>query len=139
LTPLSATRFVLPGTPVVVEFVPAANGRAPELHETGDGPKPIVSQKLEPFALSSQQLRAYAGEYGSPELEVTYTLAARGSGLVVRMPGRGDTVLQPIERDVFAGGVLNVVKFSRDPHGVITGFTVNTNGVRRLRFDRVRR
>ena len=47
--------------------------------------------------------------------------------------------MQPVERDLFAGGVLNVVKFSRDAHGVITGFTVNTNGVRGLRFDRARR
>src|SRR5262249_14230812 len=129
LTPLSANRFVVLGTPIAIEFVPAGNGRAPEIHVTGDGPKPVVSQKLEPFALSSKQLRAYAGEYGSPELEVTYTLAARGSGLVVQMPGRGDTVLRPIAQDVFAGGVLNVVKFSRDAHGVIMGFTVNTNGV----------
>jgi CubicO group peptidase (beta-lactamase class C family) len=139
LTPVSANRFVVLGTPVVVEFVPAKPGRPQEVRVTGDGPKPTVSQKPPAFAPSSKELRRFAGRYASPELDVTYTLAARGSGLVMQMPGRADVVLQPIFPDAFAGGVVNAVKFSRGAHGVVTGFTVNTNGVRRLRFDRAKR
>jgi hypothetical protein len=139
LTPVSANRFVVLGTTIAVEFVPAANGRAQEIHVTGTGPKPIVSQKLDAFTPSSTELRAFAGAYTSPELEVTYTLAARDSGLVIQMPGRTDVVLQPIFPDAFAGAVVNVVKFSRDARGVVTGFTVNSSGARGLRFDRVKR
>jgi CubicO group peptidase (beta-lactamase class C family) len=139
LTAVSANRFVVPGTPIAVEFAPAASGRAQQIHVTGTGPKPVVSQKLDAFAPSSTELRAFAGEYTSPEIEVTYTLAARNSGLVLQMPGRPDVVLRPIFRDEFAGTLVNVVMFSRDAHGVVTSFTVNTSGVRRLRFDRVKR
>jgi len=139
LTPVSEDRFVIPGTAVVVEFVPAASGRAQEIHETGTGPKPVVSQKVDAFAPSSTELRAFAGEYTSPELEVTYTLAARDSGLVIQMPGRPDVVLQPIFPDAFAGAGVNVVKFLRDAGGVVTGFTANSRGARGLRFDRVKR
>jgi hypothetical protein len=105
---------------------------------TGTGLKPIVSQKLEAFAPPGAELRTFAGEYTSPELEVTYTLAARDSGLVVQIPGRSDGVLRPIFPDAFAG-TGSVVKFSRDARGVVTGFSMNANGVRGLRFDRVRR
>jgi CubicO group peptidase (beta-lactamase class C family) len=139
LTPVSANRFVVLGTTIAVEFVPAASGRAQEVRVAGTGPKPVVSQKLDAYSLSSSELRAFAGEYTSPEIEVTYALAGRDSDLVIQMPGRADVVLQPIFPDAFAGAVVNVVKFSRDAQGVVTGFTVNTSGVRGLRFDRVKR
>src|SRR5207245_309486 len=82
LTPVSANRFVVLGTPIAVEFVPAASGRAQEVRVTGTGPKPVVSQKLDPYSLSSTELSEFAGEYTSPEIEVTYTIAARDSRLV---------------------------------------------------------
>jgi hypothetical protein len=138
LTPVSANQFVLSGTTIRVEFVPAASGRAQETRVTGTGLKPIVSQKLDPFAPPSAELRAFAGEYTSPELEVTYTLAARDSGLVVQMKGRSDGVLRPIFPDAFAGTGGSVLKFSRDARGIVTGFTLNSSGVRGLRFDRVK-
>src|SRR5262249_1371303 len=106
LTPVSANRFVVLGTPIVVEFVPATPGRPQEVRGTGDDPKPTGSQKLDAFAPSSRELRSFAGEYASPELDVTYTLIARNSGLVMQMPGRADVVLEPIFRDGFAGAVV---------------------------------
>ena len=67
-----------------------------------------------------------------------FTISVRDSGLVIHMPGRPDVVLRPIYPDGFAGAVVSVVKFSRDARGVVTGFTVNSSGVRGLRFDRVK-
>jgi CubicO group peptidase (beta-lactamase class C family) len=139
LTPVSDNRFVIPGTPVVAEFVPAAPGRLQQVRVTGAGPKPVVSQKVEAFAPSSADLRVFAGEYSSLELEGTYTLVAREGSLAIQIPGRTEFVLQPIFKDVFAGGVVGVVKFSRDPRGAVTGFTANSSGVRGLRFNRVKR
>jgi hypothetical protein len=66
-------------------------------------------------------------------------LVARDSGLVLQIPGRNDIVLQPIFSDAFAGGVVGVVKFSRDAGGAVTGFTANSSGARGLRFDRMKR
>ena len=139
LTPISETRFVVSGTPIVADFVPAAPGRPQEVRVTGAGPKPVVSQKLDAFTPSMAELRAFVGEYASAEIEGTYTLAVRDSGLVIQIPGRSDIALQSIFSDAFAGGVVGVVKFSRDPRGTVTGFTANSSGVRRLRFDRVKR
>jgi CubicO group peptidase (beta-lactamase class C family) len=140
LTPVSENRFVVSGTPIVAEFIPSAPGKPQEVRVTGVGPKPVVSQQVtSSFAPSSTDLRAFRGEYTSAEVEGTYTLAARDSGLVIQIPGRTDIVLQPIFPDGFAGAIVGVVKFSRDGAGVVTGFTVNASGARGLRFDRVKR
>jgi beta-lactamase family protein len=140
LTPVSENRFVVSGTPIMAEFVPAAPGRPQEVRVTGAGPKPVVSQQVtNSLAPSSTELRAFRGEYTSVEVEGTYTLAARDSGLVIQIPGRTDIALQPIFPDGFAGAIVGVVKFSRDGGGAVTGFTANSSGARGLRFDRVKR
>jgi CubicO group peptidase (beta-lactamase class C family) len=138
MVPAGAGRFTIPGSSVVVEFVPATNGHPQKARVTGIGPKAKVSQRLEPFTLSSADLGAFAGEYTSSELEATYTITARDSELLVRLPGRTGSVLKPISEDTFGGSGLDVVKFSRDAHGV-TGFALYSNGLRGLRFERVKR
>ena len=137
LTAVSENRFVITGTAVVVDFVPASAGRPQEIHVTGEGPKPVVSQQVTAFAPSRTELRAFVGQYASPELAVTYTLASRHSGLVIEIPGRADISLQPVLPDAFVGPVVGIAKFSRDARGVVTGFTVKAGDVRSLRFDRV--
>ncbi|MGI9077131.1 MAG: serine hydrolase domain-containing protein [Gemmatimonadaceae bacterium] len=140
LTLLSATRFLVVPPGVTWEFVPATGGRAQELHEFAAGRRqPLVFQQVNASTPSSAELRAFAGEYVSPELATTYTLAARDSVLVIQIGGRAQVVLRPIFTDAFHGSRVGVVKFSRDPHGAVTGFTVNTDSVRGLRFDRVKR
>jgi hypothetical protein len=85
------------------------------------------------------ELRAFGGEYTSSEVEGTYAVAPRNAGLVMLITGRADIILQPVFADAFAGGIVGVVKFSRDASGVVTRFTANSDGARRLRFDRVKR
>ena len=139
LIPVTANRFAVAGTTIVLEFVPGATGRPQELIQTGVGPKLVVSQQLASFTTSSEELRTFTGEYTSSELEGTYMLAATDSGLVIRILGRAEIVLRPIFRDTFAGAVVGVVRFLRDARGMVTGFTVNTSGVQKMRFDRVKR
>jgi CubicO group peptidase (beta-lactamase class C family) len=139
LTPVSMNRFVLLGTRVMVEFLPVVTGKPQSVRVTGDGPKPVLSQKVDAFAPSSTELSGFKGQYTSEELEVTYTISARSSDLLLQMPGRPDVLLQPIFSDAFAGGAVNVVKFSREASGAITGFTVNARGARGLRFNRLNR
>ena len=139
LQPVSANRFVLPGTSIVLEFVSPPGGGALEMHVTGARPKPIVMQRVTAsFAPSTTDLRGFAGEYTSAEVGATYTLEARDSGLTIQVPGRVDITLQPIFPDAFHGAVVDVVEFARDARGDITGFTVTNSGVRHLRFDRVK-
>ncbi len=61
----------------------------------------------------------------------------RDSGLVIQPTGRADILLQPYARDTFAGSSVGAVKFLRDAHGAVTGFTVNRDNARGIRFDRL--
>ena len=136
LTPVAEDRFVVAGTPLAVEFVPADGDRPQEIRVTGEGPTPVISQLVPPFALSDREIREIEGEYVSPELPATYTIVRRDSGLMIQIPGRADIRLQPVFKDGFAGPI-GVVKLSRDAHGVVKGFTVKSADVRGLSFDRV--
>jgi hypothetical protein len=40
---------------------------------------------------------------------------------------------------LFVGDSVGIVKFSRDARGVLTGFTVNRENDRGVRFDRIER
>ena len=62
LTETSASRFVVAGTPIVVDFLPAGGAPPRELRVTGAGPQPEVLGRLEPFTPSRDDLRAYVGE-----------------------------------------------------------------------------
>ena len=128
LTPIATNRFVIMGTAVVAEFVPSTAGKPQELHVTGAGPKPSVSQLIAPFTPSDAELRAFEGTYTSEEVDGTYTIAAHDSGLVLRVPTRTDMELQPVFTDAFDSRMLGVVKFSRDRRGRVTAFTATVPG-----------
>jgi CubicO group peptidase (beta-lactamase class C family) len=140
MTPVSPNQFVIPGIGVGLEFMPAVAGRPQEIRLTGDGPKPALMQRVtEQSAPSSTDLRAFAGEYTCPDLEVTYAISVRDSGLVMQLAGRPEIVLAPVVSDTFHGALIDIVRFSRDAGGVVTEFSIHTSGVRHLGCHRMRR
>jgi CubicO group peptidase (beta-lactamase class C family) len=138
LTPVAQNRFVIVGTPIVAEFIHAPAGKPQEVHVTGVGPKPQISIQVAPFTPSTADLARFAGEYASVEVEGTYTVIVRDSGLAIQTPGRSDITLQPLYRDAFAAAVFGVVKFSRAQDASVSGFSAYSPGAKNLRFDRKR-
>ena len=139
LRPLDMNRFSIPGAPVVAEFVAPKEGRPRQIRVTGAGPKPFVSEQVvEGFAPTTAQLREYAGRYANADLDVTYTVVASASGLVIQIPGREEIALQPVLPNAFYGSLVDLIKFSRGAGPRATAFTINRTSVRNLRFDRVR-
>lgn len=139
LRPIGMNRFSIPGAPVVAEFVAPSEGRPRQIRVTGAGPKPFVSEQVvEGFAPTAAQLREYAGRYANDDLNVTYALVARASGLVIQIPGRAEIAVQPVFPNAFYGSLVDLIKFSTGGGPRATAFTVNRTGVRNLRFDRVR-
>jgi CubicO group peptidase (beta-lactamase class C family) len=136
LAPLTETRFNIPGTGFFFEFQPA--GRATVLRSFADAALTGTFNRVEPLTLTAAQLRTYAGVYGSVELDAEWTLAEQGSALVIRRPGNGDTIVEPIATDVFTT-IGDYMQFSRDGSGAITGFTLVSSGARGLRFERLDR
>jgi hypothetical protein len=45
----------------------------------------------------------------------------------------------PFSKDVFVGDWVGIVTFSRDSRRAVSGFTVNRENARGLRFDRMKR
>ena len=139
LTPIDRNRFIVPHTPIVADFVPASGTRPQEIHVSGIGLQPAISHRVETgFDPSPSELRAFAGTYANPDLDVRYTLVAAASGLLIRIPSRAEVPLQPIFPDAFYGSLVDLIRFSRDERRTVTGFTINRTSVRNLRFERIR-
>jgi CubicO group peptidase (beta-lactamase class C family) len=136
LMPVGVNRFLLRGS-LLFEFIPATSGRSKGWH-VGEG-KDARDWELVTFTPPQTENRSYAGEYRSEEIAATYTIDARNSALVLRSPWGSDITVAPFSKDVFVGDFVGIVKFSRDSGGVVTGFTLNRENARGVRFDRVRR
>jgi CubicO group peptidase (beta-lactamase class C family) len=136
LMPVGVNRFLLRNS-ILFEFIPATPGRPKGWH-VGEG-KDARDWQLVTFASPASDIRSYAGEYRSEEIAATYILEARDSALVVRSPWGAPITIAPFSKDVFVGDFVGIVKFSRDSLGVVTGFTLNRENARGVRFDRGRR
>jgi CubicO group peptidase (beta-lactamase class C family) len=136
LVPVSETRFAVGESTFALELTPPA--RAQVLRGFADEKPTGTFERVEPFRPSPAQLRAYAGVYASDELDVEWTIAEHGSTLVIRRPGKADTVVEALAADTFTS-IGDFMTFSRDGRGTITGFTLTSTGARRLVFERVDR
>ncbi len=131
LTPVSPNRFMIPG--ITLEFSPAEAGRPQSWHVIdGDGQR-LLELQLMKFDIAKADLPAFAGEYRSDELDVTYTVAVRDSSLVVQ-----SSILHPVFQDAFVGDYMGTVRFLRDARGAITAFTLNRSNARGVRFERLK-
>ena len=137
LAPGSETRFTIYGSPFALEFAPAGTARATSMRSFDGQTQTGAFERVETFAPSPAQLRAYAGQYASDELDAVWTLDVHDSTLVIRRPGNADTVVQPLATDMFTT-IGDYMRFSRDASGNISGFTLVSSGVRGLRFERKR-
>jgi hypothetical protein len=112
------------------------------LHTSLDGQK-IAGRMLRPVTPTKEMLGGLEGTYLSPELGTFGSIAARDGKLHLQLP-KGEGVLQFLDdgdclarpRDAFFS--LLAVKFTRDDAGRVTGYTVSTERVRNLRYDRLR-
>ena len=129
MTPISPSRFLVAGT--TLEFSPADAGRPQAWHVIDGEGRRLLELQLMKFDMSKADLESFAGEYRSDELDVTYTVAVRDSSLVVQ-----SSTLYPVFKDAFVGDYVGTVRFLRDSRGSVTGFTLNRNSARGVRFER---
>ena len=130
MTPISANRFTLPGA--TLEFSPAEAGRARAWHIVDGGGQRLLELPSVTFGVPKAALSAFAGAYRSDELDVIYTVSMRDSSLVLQ-----SSTLYPVSKDAFVGDYMGVVRFFRDQRGLVSGFTLNRQAARGVRFERV--
>lgn len=137
LAPLSAERFRMLGVPGAVEltFKPADAAGPARVEFVADG-RPIVLERVEPFAPTPEQLAAYAGDYYSEELDVTHRLRARDGRLYVSVGDDPEEIpVEPMVTDEFnARGV--VLRFRRDAQKRVDGLALDAGRVKGVVFVR---
>jgi hypothetical protein len=131
---VSDTAFRVRIAPIEVDFdSPVGPGQAQGAvyHQNG---ATIPMKRIELPRLSAEQLKAYEGKFYSPELDVTYEVSVRDSGLRVHFAG-GEVNLDPLGKDLFAsaGGTATFTCGG----GACTGFSMDDGRALSLRFTRV--
>jgi CubicO group peptidase (beta-lactamase class C family) len=105
------------------------------LVETAERAKPRRWELQRPFKPDAAQLRAFAGDYTSEELGVTYTFYVEDGQLKLRFRPAQRVSLDPVFKDAFeADG--NTIRFTRAPDGTVDGLRVYAGRARNLRFVR---
>jgi CubicO group peptidase (beta-lactamase class C family) len=140
LAPLGDGRFRVGNRPYDIVFAPPQPGMPRQFHVLMPGSTPLLVRTTDP-SYSAAQLKAYAGEYRSDELDVTYTIAPRGAdGRLMVARQRVDPVpLTALMPDTFLlrESLGDAIRFVRAPAGAITGFEIIGDTPRRLWFARV--
>jgi hypothetical protein len=96
------------------------------------------AKRLNSTPATAAQLAQFAGDYYSPELGTTYTLAVKDGKVVAQHRRHDDISLTELDGDLFSSNrwFFQTVQFTRDSEKRITGFRLTSGRVRNLRFER---
>ncbi|CAN5764647.1 serine hydrolase domain-containing protein [soil metagenome] len=95
------------------------------------------ADRPQPLQPTAAQLAEYAGEYYSPDVEMSLVVTVEDGELHVFRRPASDMVLRPTAADTFTGQ-LGMVRFIRGADGRVAEMSVSISRVDDLRFDRVR-
>jgi CubicO group peptidase (beta-lactamase class C family) len=107
-----------------------------ELRILENWPTPRMFTRLTTPVPSAAALAAYAGQYRSDEVDMTYTVGGENGKLSVRWARGAALTLQAVGGDHFIDGIYTVT-FTRAASGDVDGLTISTRRVRRLRAERL--
>jgi CubicO group peptidase (beta-lactamase class C family) len=159
LSPLGQNHFKLvgaPGAPVEIVFVPPIAGGPMQEQVIWGGKTRRTFDAVQTETLTSAQLAEFTGKYLSDELPgATFTLSIKDGKLVLQVrngitvfsdralvlawtdTGKSETPLTPVFADAFfLFGESVIVRFTRNQQNAVSGFTLSTRKVRRVRFNK---
>jgi hypothetical protein len=138
LKALAADRFYSERPNAEVEFTPVATGGMQILVKQGPGS--MKGERLqEESSPKPVDFAEYGGTYWSEELETQYTVRWRDGKLTADHARHGELTLSGTGRDEFSGGMwfFQMVRFTRDGSGRVTGMTVGGGRVRGVKFAKI--
>jgi CubicO group peptidase (beta-lactamase class C family) len=97
----------------------------------------LAWRRVAPVNLTAARLAEYAGEWYSPEVDVTWTIMVDTSGLALTRAGRRRSTLESVGRDVFVDrNTEALLEFQRDSGNRVNAVLVQAGRVRDLPFVR---
>jgi hypothetical protein len=121
--------------PRVVFENPSSGGR-PGFKIVEDGTRDERYERVDAFAPSRSELRAFEGEYYSPDAETALSVSLEGGKLVVHRRPDWTSTLSPEYADAFGAPDLGLIRFRRDGSGRVTELSVRQPRVYDMRFRR---
>jgi hypothetical protein len=139
IAPITETDFLTVAAPfdAQIRFERSGQGELWLMHVHVEGERPDTLEMIEVVSPSTDQLAEYAGEYYSTELQVTYAFVLEDGKLFVRHKSAPREPLKPGIDDMFWVDAITFL-FTRDAKGRVSGFTLNTERARKIRFARTR-
>jgi len=94
-------------------------------------------ERPESITMSSSQLQEYIGKYYSDELDITYTFEVKNNDLILNLR-ETSSILTPYSTETFGWGRHNLY-FTRDREKRITGFVLQAEDVKNIRFQKLKK
>lgn len=136
LVPIGDGVFRVSGSTHEWRFSTPVAGAPRELRITDAWPMPRIFTRLTTPVPSASVLAAYAGQYRSDEVDMSYTVRVEKGKLSVNWARGAALTLEPVGGDHFIDGIYTVT-FTRAASGDVNGLTISTRRVRRLRAERI--
>jgi CubicO group peptidase (beta-lactamase class C family) len=137
LVPLGTNLFQAAGSGRQLLFEPARSGNRGRLRSVTPDGDTLVYEPTGAFAPPAAQLAEFAGEYYSPDAEVTFNAVMENGALVLRRKPNTRIALTAIYTDAFQSQ-LGVIRFHRGANGQITELGISQGRVYDLRATRRR-
>ncbi|MBN1223552.1 MAG: hypothetical protein JXB23_09900 [Candidatus Aminicenantes bacterium] len=99
----------------------------------------VFAPKVALEELSADQMKSYAGTYYNDALDIRYIIDSRDKELVLSSFHGKDIPLIPENRKSFSGrsNLFDLVVFTMDTSGDITGFYVDNDHLRHFVFEKM--
>nr|WP_321233540.1 serine hydrolase domain-containing protein [uncultured Psychroserpens sp.] len=95
--------------------------------------------KIDPIQMDSKALEDYTGIFYNEALNISYTFSVEDDILIATNFKTGATSFYPILNDHFRSNtyMLSGINFTRNSNNKVDGFSINTDGVKDLRFKKM--
>jgi|Deesub1362B_J571_1020462.scaffolds.fasta_scaffold00288_6 CubicO group peptidase (beta-lactamase class C family) len=136
LLPVSETKFIGFDVPfdISIDFLGKDKKGEKKIRLEIERRKPIILKSIQPPSLSLSQLKEYAGNYYSDELQFIYKIMIKDNKLFFDFRNSPDSPLMPTLKDKFWNEEGIKIDFYRDNLGEIKGFFLSTERARNIEF-----
>ncbi|OIQ30947.1 MAG: hypothetical protein BM564_01675 [Bacteroidetes bacterium MedPE-SWsnd-G2] len=131
----NAFKMVNVGGDVTVSFQKQPDGRYNMLFRVNDDPD-SVSIPFTPKDYNPSELKAFAGDYHSSELNVVYSIKLEANQLMLYVNQKKISPLKTVLTNVFSNTDFGTFQFNTDHMGQPTSFTLAAGRVKNLKFKK---